>query len=1534
MTTPSPPVLIYESISGDNHLHFSAGSCKTRNLDGGFGKMSIIPLLFAGLLVTLSAAVNTTSILAALPDNLLVNLSSCYNNDTLLSLDPSYFSLLFSKLNNNKTNAGLSQLSSNLDVLPLLTPLQIATFSLDLGSTNNTAVITDVLGTIQNANDVYDFLGYINAAAMLRNMSALRPPLAQALLNKTFEAIKSNVSMFTMQQWSQLFQDKLTVVLPEITPEQLSLVPQNISCDSYQAIIKSLDSTFNKMVPVKQENVYKSFIKPFQKKSGRACSQGSNSSYFLTQNFGKFSQFADYSDLVAFNGNFSALDVLSVLTILQKANFSLELNASSDPTAAASIVGTLQNISEVYDFLTYLNTGIVSKNMTLVSPALSQALLNKTFEAVKGNISTFNSSDWTQLFQNKLNFLLPEISPEQLSLIPLNMSCDSYQAILKSLDFSFPKMSSIKQEEIYKSLIKPYLTKKGPACAQNTNVSALIKLNFGKFSQFADYKDLVALNGNFSAADILPSLTMQQIVHFSLDPTINPAVAALIVGMIQNATDGKSFLNSLNTAAVSNNISSLSPYLSQALLTRTFQILKPNLNSYNSSDWTQLFQDRLRVVLPEISKDQLSLIPNNISCSSYQPIISSLDSSFPKMNSKNQGDIYKLFIKPYLKKKGNEVTCYNQTDANASAWLVNNLGSFMTFTSEEDLILFANDSMLQTFASDPSCIQLASQLKFPKDTAIYFTSLFTSSQTFNLTSIPDTFLCYLNPAALKNLNAAATLDITKKINKKCFNTPPGQTASIPTPEDVQVSISLVSKLNNFSSDTLENLGQTAVGLSLGQINKISDSDLQSSVSSLGNVTGWNVGQTRSIMNKLLNSNFQIQNLGSLGSLVTGLPSKKLQELDPALILNAVKDAQFASKLSSAPPTLQNSFVKQIVAANSTSSNVVKNVPASLASFIPKSSLLFKSEKPSLQDVNGKSWSPDQASMFFDDIANTATDYALVSSSVLQGFTCATPSKISNSQVKMLGKAMKTQNASLSEDQLNCLSRQITKNGYPTDLNLYPNEVFLFLKSANYSSIGNCTEFFTNVGKANISTLSIGSKLRSNLLANSLSCMNISGSSLTDNNIQVLGQLSCDLSPSYITNSSASILTQLSQCQSFTAEQQSAIQTLLGKENSVFGAPPTWTKDTLKSLGGISGFLTKDILKNISSVSLKSWMKEAVQTSALTRSQFVAIVYNLTPTRSKRAASCAAGKQITADNVNDNLLQLSYTAEELDACLDYDTLINYLSVLSSKQFTNEQLTVLKNKLDVLYPGGYPETILTSLGAISLICGDADVNKWNITSVDTLSSLLTIGPPDSLAKSIIGKYISSGNPLTDSAINVIGSKYICLLNSAQLDLITSSAISDAKALDVSACSQTVKDSLYVKAKASYQGEINQLSAYFNLIKPYLGGAPVANLKSLAANSPNMDIGTFVKLNPSAVLSLTVSDVKGLLGNNTADLKTQESNSVISNWIKIQKQADLDTLGLDIQGGIRDYSTSSPLGSSASTLTHSLSILLAVFGIFYLM
>lgn len=67
-----------------------------------------------------------------------------------------------------------------------------------------------------------------------------------------------------------------------------------------------------------------------------------------------------------------------------------------------------------------------------------------------------------------------------------------------------------------------------------------------------------------------------------------------------------------------------------------------------------------------------------------------------------------------------------------------------------------------------------------------------------------------------------------------------------------------------------------------------------------------------------------------------------------------------------------------------------------------------------------------------------------------------------------------------------------------------------------------------------------------------------------------------------------------------------------------------------------------------------------------------------------------------------------------------------------------------------------------------------------------------------------------------------------------------------------------------------------------------------------------------------NLSVHEVQGLLGTNLADLKSYENQTLVQNWIRMQSQSQLDTLGLGLQGGRADStpSTSSTNFSSATT------------------
>ncbi|NXO51674.1 MSLN protein, partial [Aramus guarauna] len=171
----------------------------------------------------------------------------------------------------------------------------------------------------------------------------------------------------------------------------------------------------------------------------------------------------------------------------------------------------------------------------------------------------------------------------------------------------------------------------------------------------------------------------------------------------------------------------------------------------------------------------------------------------------------------------------------------------------------------------------------------------------------------------------------------------------------------------------------------------------------------------------------------------------------------------------------------------------------------------------------------------------------------------------------------------------------------------------------------------------------------------------------------------------------------------------------------------------------------------------------------------------------------------------------------------------------------------------------------------------------------------------ASAIIKRYIGLGNALNATALNAIGTKYVCLLNETELNMIDSNTLK-LVSLNPSACSQRTKEILYDKAKRAFSDQ-HYLPAYYELIEPYLGGAPGVDLRALSKDNVNMEVSTFVKLKRDSLMNLTLSEVQGLLGINLGDLHKWQNESVIREWVQMQKQSELDNLHVGLTGGTQE-------------------------------
>lgn len=282
-------------------------------------------------------------------------------------------------------------------------------------------------------------------------------------------------------------------------------------------------------------------------------------------------------------------------------------------------------------------------------------------------------------------------------------------------------------------------------------------------------------------------------------------------------------------------------------------------------------------------------------------------------------------------------------------------------------------------------------------------------------------------------------------------------------------------------------------------------------------------------------------------------------------------------------------------------------------------------------------------------------------------------------------------------------------------------------------------------------------------------------------------------------------------------------------------------------------------------------------------------------------ACPPGKE--AQVVDENLI--FYEEWELEACVDGALLAKQMDRVNAVPFTYQQLDIFKHKLDKLYPQGYPESLIRQLSYFFLEVTPEDIHKWNVTSLETVKSLLKVSKGrkmDAQVAALIARYLIGEGQLDRATLDMLASfrpTYLCFLSPEQLGSVQPDVVWAVGPQDLDMCHPLQMDVLYPKARIAFQNMSG--SEYFARIKPFLGGASMEDLRALIRQNISIDMATFKKLQKEAWLPMTIAEVQKLLGPNLAGLKVEEGNSPVRDWIFKQRQDDLDSLGLGLHGGI---------------------------------
>ncbi|NXX60824.1 MSLNL protein, partial [Scopus umbretta] len=543
----------------------------------------------------------------------------------------------------------------------------------------------------------------------------------------------------------------------------------------------------------------------------------------------------------------------------------------------------------------------------------------------------------------------------------------------------------------------------------------------------------------------------------------------------------------------------------------------------------------------------------------------------------------------------------------------------------------------------------------------------------------------------------------------------------------------------------------------------------------------------------------------------------------------------------------------------------------------------------------------------------------LSASVLQGFQCIPASDLPAADILAFAQGLQNKTTELSGAQLSCLARLLAAKNLTADFGRYPPDLLLFFDLAEVRR-GTCGAFYARASRGNLDLLPRGSARRTRLLRGALACLGVRSSRLRPEQLGSLGALVCDMEPETVTASDPGVLENLKLCPELTGAQQDALNAVLLRGGTVYGHPSGWDLRTLQSLGPLVLALNQTTLSLVAEAAREAFGRSIASAyGSQGRSQreksltllraFAAAAASSHP-RLKRSTDSCPSVPITASTVSDPLLLIIYdTSEQFDLCLSKEVLKANLEPLLKQPLTTEYLRVMKKKLAQIYPSGIPEKQLKLFGPLSRQYTAEEISLWPVTSSDTLSALLN--PSDGKwgarqVQQLLSRYLTLGGNLTGPLLQKIGGRNLCDLQEEQLQQISPEAIGTAGQLNISSCSQTKKDQLYKKAQEAFAGQAGATRVYYCRIWPYLGGAPAKDLKDLAKTGVaiDMDVDTFLALNPEELQKLSVVDVKNLLGENLPYLKEAENETSVMRWVKRQSQRDLDcTLGIGLQGGMEE-------------------------------
>ncbi|XP_034061867.1 uncharacterized protein LOC117539712 [Gymnodraco acuticeps] len=586
----------------------------------------------------------------------------------------------------------------------------------DSGALEDEAFLREVLTSLIESPDDEEFEHFLIAFAKAnkqKNITLIKNPgVRDTILNLTLTALAPEFEEFEPEDFKMLFQDHLAPVLASLHPGSLAVIPNNISCHSYRAILTGLGQSVESL-PLHLSDSLRSSIKSLKERFTR-CS--------LPDSFMCKKTPVNENLICAAVNRSHVQETLSVYNSSEAlCRFTLTEHACSSAThLTASNLVTLMNCTlesnrtyptEVWKLLFQKASPELDKALetfATMAPGNSKPSLSHALEAL-GEVRIANFSQ-TQLqsddfvsswFQTNIRPFLASTTPNFLfCLSSKNFSCETYQTVIKAFSSQRASMDREQQQAVYTHFIRPFLSRNDssdPGCVSfNRGSKEWLQGNFGNFSGFAKLRDLQHLNANFSSAELLPLLTPTQVAELTLSSgALNDTDH--IDRVFERLQEGDALENVeefLTQLTANGKGPDFQPVVRDRVMNRTFSIISPNFTHFMEEDWFVWFHKILVPVLPSFSPMMIKSATANISCKNFQVVVSGMSNAAPAMSKGQRKGIGKA-LQGYLVKSAsviNKPVCRHGIQSDAE-WLEAYLGAFSQHVTYSDLKAFNLSAM-------------------------------------------------------------------------------------------------------------------------------------------------------------------------------------------------------------------------------------------------------------------------------------------------------------------------------------------------------------------------------------------------------------------------------------------------------------------------------------------------------------------------------------------------------------------------------------------------------------------------------------------------------------------------------------------------------------------------------------------------------------------------------------------------------------------------------------------------------------------------